>query len=105
MGKIDIPCRDPYRAQMKSSIAGVSTFSFFGSGQDLVFEAFIQYKEYIGFVKAMNALRGMKLLYKDRNEDRAWTANIKVDFDRTKHLSDVTIKKRKIEREKIISKE
>ena len=66
---------------MKKSLAGIDVFTF---GQDLVFEAFIQYKvgvlfnffyskiisklfqEYIGFVKAMNALRGMKLLYKDR---------------------------------------
>merc|ERR1712083_1293279 len=106
MGKVDIPCRDPYRAQMKSSIAGVSTFSFFGSGQDLVFEAFIQYKEYIGFVKAMNSLKGMKMCCKDRHEDnRAWVANIKVDFDKTKHLADSTIKKRQQEREKLIEKE
>merc|ERR1712051_265849 len=62
--------------QMKSSISGIQTFSF---GQDLVFDAFIQFKEYIGFVKVMNSLKGMKLLYKDRHEERAWTANIKVD--------------------------
>ena len=67
-----------FRAQMKSTISGVSTFSFFGSGQDLVFDAYIQYKEYIGFVKAMNSLKGMKLCCKDRHEDRSWTANIKV---------------------------
>merc|ERR1712088_809341 len=103
--KVDIPCRDPYRAQMRSSIAGVSTFSFFGSGQDLVFDAYIQYKEYIGFVKAMNSLKGMKLCCKDRHEDRSWTANIKVDFDKTKHLADSTIKKRQQEREKLIEKE
>jgi arginine/serine-rich splicing factor 17 len=60
---------------MKASISGIQTFSF---GQDLVFEAYIQYKEYIGFVKAMNSLKGMKLLNKDRSEDRAWVANIKV---------------------------
>ncbi len=60
---------------MKASISGIQTFSF---GQDLVFDAYIQYKEYIGFVKAMNSLKGMKLLYKDRYEERAWTANIKV---------------------------
>jgi len=103
--KVDIPCRDPYRAQMKSTISGVSTFSFFGSGQDLVFDAYIQYKEYIGFVKAMNSLKGMKLCCKDRHEDRSWTANVKVDFDKTKHLADSTIKKRQMEREKLILKE
>ena len=60
---------------MKSSISGIQTFSF---GQGLVFDAFVQFKEYIGFVKAMNSLKGMKLLYKDRHEDRAWTADIEV---------------------------
>ena len=59
---------------MKSSISGIQTFSF---GQDLVFQAFIQYKEYIGFVKAMNSLKGMKILYKDKYEERSWVANIK----------------------------
>merc|ERR1711974_261235 len=99
---VDIPTLDPYRNQMKSSISGIQTFSF---GQDLVFDAFIQFKEYIGFVKVMNSLKGMKLLYKDRHEERAWTANIKVDFDKTKHLAESTIKKRKIEREKLVEKE
>jgi len=100
---LDIPSLDPYRNQMKSSIAGIQTFTF---GQDLVFEAYIQYKEYIGFVKAMNSLKGMKLLNKDRHEEqRSWAANIKVDFDKTKHLSDAYIKKRQQERDKLIDKE
>ena len=60
---------------MKTIDSDIQTFSF---GQDLVFDAFIMFKEYIGFVKAMNSLKGMKLLYKDRYEDRAWVANIKV---------------------------
>ena len=64
-----------FREKMKSSISGIQTFTF---GQDLVFEAYIQFNEYIGFVKAMNSLKGMKLLYKDRYEERAWVANIKV---------------------------
>jgi len=33
---------------MKASISGIATFTF---GQDLVFDAYVQYKEYIGFVK------------------------------------------------------
>ena len=36
------------------------------------------WQEYIGFVKAMNALRGMKLCYQDRDTTKAWTANIRV---------------------------
>ena len=62
------------RDQMKSTISGIQTFTF---GQDLVFEAYIQFKEYIGFVKAMNSLKGMKLLFKDKYEERSWVANIK----------------------------
>lgn len=62
---------------MKSSGSEIQTFSF---GQDLVFDAYIMFQEYIGFVKAMNSLKGMKLLYKDRYEDRAWVANIKVIY-------------------------
>merc|ERR1712107_898995 len=66
-------------------------------GQDLVFEAYIQYKEYIGFVKAMNALKGMKVCYKDRESSRAWTSSVKVDFDKSKQ--------RKSERERLIKEE
>uniref|UniRef100_A0A0K2TPJ1 Akinase anchor protein 17Alike [Saccoglossus kowalevskii] n=1 Tax=Lepeophtheirus salmonis TaxID=72036 RepID=A0A0K2TPJ1_LEPSM len=99
---IDIPMLDLYRDQMKESISGIKTFSF---GQDLVFDAFIQYKEYIGFVKAMNSLKGMKLLYKDRYEERSWVSNIKVDFDKTKHMAESTIKKRLQVRKKLIEDE
>eukprot|EP00092_Neocalanus_flemingeri_P031393 GFUD01034098.1.p1 GENE.GFUD01034098.1~~GFUD01034098.1.p1 ORF type:complete len:770 (-),score=299.84 GFUD01034098.1:76-2385(-) len=99
---VDIPMLDPYRHKMKKTLSGISTFSF---GQDLVFEAYIQYKEYIGFVKAMNALKGMKLCYKDRESERAWTSNIKTDFDKTKHLAETTIKQRKAERERIVKDE
>ena len=71
----DIPMLDPYRKEMTSKAAGaIQTFSF---GQDLTFETFIQYTEYISFVKAMNALRGMKLMYKGE-DGKALTANIKV---------------------------
>ena len=65
------------RQKMKSSISGIQTFHY---GQELVFDAYIQYKEYIGFVKAMNSLKGMKLLYKDRYENDTFVANIKVSY-------------------------
>jgi len=99
---LDIPLLDPYRQMMKSSISGIQTFNF---EQDLVFDAYIQFKEYVGFVKAMNALKGMKLLFKDRYEDKAWVANIKVDFDKSKHLAESTIRKRSEERTKIAQQE
>lgn len=70
---VDIPMLDPYRSQMKAHISGLKTFSF---GQELAFEGYIQYQEYVCFVKAMDALRGMKLLHKEG--DKAFTASIKV---------------------------
>lgn len=70
------------------------------------FEMFIQYKDYISFVKAMDTFRGMKLLYADpEGKQQAYTANIRVDFDRTRHLSDREIKKREIDKLKNIEME
>ena len=66
---------------------------------------YIILQEYIGFVKAMNALKGMKLCYKDRESSRAWTSCVKVDFDKSKHLSETLIKQRKQERERLIKEE
>ena len=37
-----------------------------------------EFQEYIGFVKCMNAMKGMKLCYKDRDSEKAWTSNIRV---------------------------
>ena len=68
---VDIPMLDPYRPKMVTNPP--NTFAF---GQDGLFEAFIQYQEYVGFVKCMTAFRGMKLLYKEG--DRAWTAVVQV---------------------------
>ncbi|XP_076336331.1 uncharacterized protein LOC143239290 isoform X2 [Tachypleus tridentatus] len=97
---IDIPMLDPYRQDIDKSVGKISTFSF---GQDLTFEAYVQYKEYMGFVKAMDALRGMKLMF--ANENKLHAAVIKVEFDKTKHLSDRQIRKRRLEREKLITLE
>jgi len=70
---VDIPLLDPYRNLMKAQISGMKTFSF---GQGLAFEGYVQFQEYVCFVKAMDALRGMKLLHKEG--DKAFTASIKV---------------------------
>lgn len=70
---VDIPLCDPYRKKMSASINGIKTFSF---GQDLVFEAYVQFKEYIGFAKCMHALQGKKLVFLEG--DKAWSATIKV---------------------------
>ncbi|XP_068126042.1 A-kinase anchor protein 17A [Hyperolius riggenbachi] len=92
---VDIPMLDPYREEMTGR--NFHTFSF---GGHLNFEAYIQYKEYVGFAKAMNALRGMKLMYKGE-DGKAVACNIKVSFDTTKHLSEASIKKRHLERQKL----
>ena len=73
---VDIPMLDPYRKEM-SGIAKSGSIQTFTFGQDLVFDAYIQFKEYIGFVKAMDKLRAMKLLFMDEDEKCA-VANIKV---------------------------
>ncbi|ELU01381.1 hypothetical protein CAPTEDRAFT_44731, partial [Capitella teleta] len=102
---VDIPTLDPYRKEMTMSapsFTSVKSFSTFS--QDLVFEAFVQYKEYIGFCKAMTALKGMKLVFMETAE-RIFAASIKVEFDTSKHLSDKNIKKRRMEREQLIELE
>nr|XP_056717989.1 A-kinase anchor protein 17A [Euleptes europaea] len=92
---VDIPMLDPYREEMTGR--NFHTFSF---GGHLNFEAYVQYQEYAGFIKAMNALRGMKLMFKGE-DGKAVACNIKVSFDSTKHLSDASIKKRQLERQKL----
>ncbi|XP_054831105.1 A-kinase anchor protein 17A [Eublepharis macularius] len=92
---VDIPMLDPYREEMTGR--NFHTFSF---GGHLNFEAYVQYQEYAGFIKAMNALRGMKLMFKGE-DGKAVACNVKVSFDSTKHLSDASIKKRQLERQKL----
>ncbi|XP_002735125.1 A-kinase anchor protein 17A-like [Saccoglossus kowalevskii] len=99
---VDIPMLDPYRGENVTT--GAPNFQTFTFGGHLHFSAFVQFLEYMGFVKAMNAFRGMRLLYKSE-DGKAYTANIKVEFDKTKHLSDKHIKKRKLERDKLIELE
>lgn len=67
----DIPCLDPFRSL--TNPVGVNV----PLPQETTFDAFIQFTEYIGFVKAMDACRNMKLLLIDEN-NVAHTANIKV---------------------------
>nr|XP_020022800.1 A-kinase anchor protein 17A [Castor canadensis] len=85
---VDIPMLDPYREEMTGR--NFHTFSF---GGHLNFEAYVQYHEYAGFIQAMSALRGMKLMFKG-DDGKAVACNIKVSFDSTKHLSDASIRKR-----------
>ncbi|XP_038172303.1 A-kinase anchor protein 17A [Arvicola amphibius] len=93
--RVDIPMLDPYREEM----AGRS-FHTFGFGGHLHFEAYVQYREYAGFVRAMAALRGMKLMFRG-DDSKAVACSIKVSFDATKHLSDASIRRRQLERQKL----
>lgn len=54
---------------------------------------YIQFTEYAAFVRCMDEFRGMKLVRKDA--DKIVAVNIQVHFDKTKHLSDASIKRRK----------
>ncbi|XP_010878438.2 A-kinase anchor protein 17A [Esox lucius] len=92
---VDIPMLDPYREETLDK--NFNTFTF---GGHLNFEAYVQYQEYDGFAKAMDTLRGMKLMYKGE-DGKAVACNIKVTFDTSKHLSDVAVKKRQQERLKL----
>lgn len=65
--------------------------------------SYVQFNDYLGFVKTMDDLRGMKLVRKEGDKNLA--ATIVVDFDRTKHLSDASAKRRKIFRDRFIVKE
>lgn len=97
---VDVPICDPFRKEMKAHMTGISTFTY---DAELYFEGYVQFSEYVGFVRAMDALRGMKLLCK--HEDRPFEAvSIKVDFDKTKHLSDASIRRRSIVRERLITR-
>ncbi|XP_061548222.1 A-kinase anchor protein 17A [Phycodurus eques] len=92
---VDIPMLDPYREEMLDK--NFNTFSF---GGHLNFEAYVQYHEYCGFTKAMDTLRGMKLMLKG-DDGKAVACNIKVAFDTTKHLGESAVKKRNLERLKL----
>lgn len=97
---VDIPICDPYRKKMKEQISGLKSHDF--DDKDF-FEGYVQFKDYIGFTKTIEALKGMKLLRKE--EDEALAVNIKVDFDRSKHLSDASIRRREIVRDRLVKKQ
>ncbi|XP_029680926.1 A-kinase anchor protein 17A-like isoform X2 [Formica exsecta] len=97
--KVDVPAADPYRSRMRLS-NNIHKFSY---EDGIFFDAFIQYNEYMDFVRAMDALRGMKLLQKD--DQNTLTATIKVDFDKTKHMSDSSVSHREFERKRLIAQD
>lgn len=63
---------------------------------------YVQFDEYVGFVRAMDEFRGMKLVRK--YVDKTQAINIGVTFDTTKHLSEAQIQRRERVRKHIIAK-
>ncbi|XP_050461266.1 A-kinase anchor protein 17A-like isoform X2 [Cataglyphis hispanica] len=97
--KVDVPAADPYRSRMRLG-NNIHKFSY---EDGIFFDAFIQYNEYMDFVRAMDALRGMKLLKKENQN--TLIATIKVDFDKTKHMSDSSVSHREFERKRLIAQD
>lgn len=95
---LDVPMLDRYQKDLNKSVGVIKTFSF---SQDLTFETYIQFKDYVSFVKAMDTLRGKKLLYKSP-DGQIFISPIKADFDKTKHLSAKNIQRRLVEHQKLI---
>ena len=97
--RIDVPAADAYRSRMRLG-TNINKFSY---EDGIFFDAYIQYVEYMDFVRAMDALRGMKLLKKEG--EKAFTATIKIDFDKTKHMSDSSVAHREFERKRLIAQD
>lgn len=98
--QVDVPAADPYRMQMKSAMRGITI-----SPQEsrVYFEGYVQFNEYVSFVRCMDALRGKKLLRK--SSDLAEWCGISVDFDKTKHMTDAAVKRRAIVRERLSARQ
>ncbi|BHF73145.1 anchor protein 17A [Sparganum proliferum] len=85
------------------------TSAFNAAGSSLTFRAYVQYVDYSGFSSAMESLRGMKLVYAPKrplqstqpSEQSYFSAEIQVDFDRTKHLSDDQVERRDVARQRL----
>lgn len=82
--RVDLPASDPSRVSHGIGIC----------------DAYVQFKDYSAFVKAMDKLRGNKLAY--ITDTRALAANIKVDFDKTKHMTLSSITKRHERRDRFM---
>jgi arginine/serine-rich splicing factor 17 len=97
--RFHIPLLDEMDGELnpqKSSITlnGFKKFDFnVGSER---FDAFIMYTDHLAFVSAIEQLRGMKLIRTTHLNDTIEESDIEVDFDRTHHLSDRSIRKRQM---------
>lgn len=84
VARVDLPVTDPSRTNHGVGIC----------------DAYIQFRDYKAFAKAMDTLKGHKLVY--ITDTKALSANIKVDFDKTKHMSLDSITKRHERRDRFM---
>nr|XP_056715546.1 A-kinase anchor protein 17B-like isoform X2 [Euleptes europaea] len=89
---VDIPMLDPYRKEVVGG--NMNHFIFRGLR---TFDAYVQYQESTAFAKAMETLKGMKLMFKG-DDGKALACNIKVSADTTNHFSESSINQRNLER-------
>ncbi|XP_048370505.1 A-kinase anchor protein 17B-like isoform X2 [Sphaerodactylus townsendi] len=89
---VDIPMLDPYREEVVGG--NMNHFIFRGLR---TFDAYVQYQEFKAFAKAMETLKGMKLMFKG-DDGKALACNIKVSADTTNHFSESSINQRNLER-------
>ncbi|KAL7979490.1 hypothetical protein Chor_004648 [Crotalus horridus] len=89
---VDIPMLDPYREETVGRSRNNLIFRGLRS-----FEAFVQYQESKSFARAVETLKGMKLMFKGE-DGKALACNIKVTSDTTSHFSENAIKQRTLER-------
>ncbi|MBN3303400.1 AK17A protein, partial [Amia calva] len=92
---MDIPALDVYREEMAGRSSSV--FSFAGLQ---TFDVYLQFEEYEDFLRAMESLRGMRLMLKE-GDGKALACNIKVTFDMTSHLSEAAVARRQRERKQL----
>jgi len=69
----------------------VNAFSMTGTG--LNFDFYVQYMDRIGFERAMDEFRDMKLMHVD-DSGKAVAATLKIQFDKSKHLSEAKMLQR-----------
>lgn len=84
VARVDLPAADPSRINHKIEIC----------------DAYIQFRDCSAFEKAMDSLQGNKLAY--ITDKKALAANIKVDFDKTKHMTLDSITKRNERRDRFM---
>ena len=81
--------------------ASSGSFSAFGPSAPLhTFDGYVQYEKYDDFCRTMAGLRGMKLVRKRKGEPEV-AVKLDVDFDKSSHLSDRMVRKRRKEQEKL----